>query len=178
MDERVSKHEARSHAACRGVRVPDASPPQALDDERTGAPPASRSTCNAWARVDTGATTTSPADALLRGREVFRTRRRARSRPRSAGTMNTFAPAARAATAFCSNAADLADVPVGSIVPVTATRLPPVRSPGVRSSMIASVMASPADGPLMSLVSTLDLHRELVAASEADADQSVRRALR
>ena len=48
--------------------------PQALDDERTGAPPASRSTCNAWARSTRGNEDVA-SSALLRGRDVLQARR-------------------------------------------------------------------------------------------------------
>ena len=62
-------------------------------------------------------------------------------------------PASRTAAAFCPVPPTGPTVPSPEIVPVTATSWPPVRSPGVRSSMSASVKASPAEGPPTSPVS-------------------------
>jgi len=71
----------------------------------------------------------------------------------SVGTRNSFAPARRAVTAFCGAPPMGPTLPSAWIVPVTATFLPPVRSPGVSSSRIVRVNASPADGPLTRPVS-------------------------
>ena len=50
---------------------------------------------------------------------------------------------------FCSTPPISPTVPSGEMVPVAATSLPPVRSPGVSSSSRPSVNASPALGPPM-----------------------------
>src|SRR2546429_185256 len=71
----------------------------------------------------------------------------------SVGTRNSFAPARRAVTAFCWAPPMGPTLPSARIVPVTATFLRPVRSPGVSSSRIVRVNASPADGPLTRPVS-------------------------
>ena len=60
------------------------------------------------------------------------------------------------------DAADLADVPSGAIVPVTATCRPPVRTPGVRSSMIASVKREPGRRTADQLRVDLHVDRELI----------------
>src|SRR6266508_1514102 len=82
------------------------------------------------------------------------------ARPRASltsavGTRNSLAPAFRAVIAFCSAPPIGPTAPSGWMVPVTATFLPPVKSPGVSSSRILSVNARPADGPLTRPVSML-----------------------
>jgi len=69
------------------------------------------------------------------------------------GTSMSLAPARRAVIAFCFTPPTGPTVPSSLIAPVTATFSPPVRLPGVSWSMIASVNASPAYGPLTRCVS-------------------------
>ena len=62
-------------------------------------------------------------------------------------------PTWRTADTFCGRPPMAPTVPSRSIVPVTATSVPPVRLPGESSSISVSVNASPADGPPMLPVS-------------------------
>src|SRR5581483_9962570 len=89
----------------------------------SGSPPALRSACNASSSVRTLTTFIPSACAFA-------------SASSSGGTSISVAPAERAATAFCSTPPTGPTLPSGEMVPVIATRRPPVRSPGVRSSMI------------------------------------------
>ena len=72
-----------------------------------------------------------------------------------AGTRNVRTPAWRTADAFCGSPPMAPIEPSSSIVPVTATSAPPVRSPGDSSSINVSVKAAPADGPPMRSASML-----------------------
>jgi hypothetical protein len=65
----------------------------------------------------------------------------------SAGARKKSAPALRAPTSFCRMPPIGPTVPSSAIVPVPAIRRPPVSSPGVRTSRIARLNISPADGP-------------------------------
>ena len=73
------------------------------------------------------------------------------------GTRKYLAPAWRTAEAFDCRPPIAPTLPSTSIVPVTATFLPPVRSPGASWSISVSVNASPADGPPMSFGLEVDL---------------------
>ena len=75
----------------------------------------------------------------------------------SAGVRKYWAPLSRAPTVFISMPPIGPTLPSSSIVPVPATNLPPVRSPGVSLSTMPSANISPALGPptsasLMSMV--------------------------
>src|SRR5436190_8943201 len=71
------------------------------------------------------------------------------------GTRKTVAPWFRALIIFCWMPPMGPTLPLPSISPVPATTTPPVRSPGVSRSMIASAYISPALGPPTSPASML-----------------------
>ena len=74
------------------------------------------------------------------------------------GTKNTWAPAFSTATVFSCTPPTSPTSPCGSIVPVAATRWPPVNFPFERASRIARVNARPADGP--PIPAGVNRHRE------------------
>ena len=76
------------------------------------------------------------------------------------------APASRAATDFWATPPTSPTEPSRRIEPVTATRLPPVSSPGVSTSSTSNVKARPAEGP-----PTLP---ELMSISKGSGDLSTR----
>ena len=89
----------------------------------------------------------------------------------------SFAPARRAVTAFCFTPPTGPTDPSSLIAPVIATFLPPVRLPGVSWSMIASVNASPADGPLTRWRVDVDGQWDLMPHVLLREDPRVRHAL-
>ena len=92
--------------------------------------------------------------------------------------MKIWACAARAATAFCCRPPISPTLPSGSIVPVTATRLPPVRSPG-RQRVDDRERHRQAGRRAADVARVdVDVHRDLVAQREVDTDDGGSRALR